>query len=58
MKMLTHLAYRAHAKNVIYQTIMHSFESARKRALADVYCCKMTSVMALDFHGLKGVINT
>ena len=32
-------------KNVMYQTIIHSFG----RALADVNCyCKMTSVMALD----------
>ena len=34
---------------MIYQTIIHSFESTRKVALADIICyCKMTSVMALD----------
>ena len=50
-------------KNVMYQTIIRSFESARKRMLADViYYCKTTSVVALDgiasFARLKDVINT
>ena len=49
-------------KKVIHHTIIHSFESARKSALADViYCCKMTSIMALDsltsFLRLKKVTN-
>ena len=43
-----------------YQRIIHSFESVRKRSLADVICyCKMTSVVALDsvmlFSCLKDV---
>ena len=29
---LTHLAYRVNGKKRIYQTIIHSFESARKEA--------------------------
>ena len=34
---------------MIYQTIIHSFDSARKTTLADIiYCCKMMSFMALD----------
>ena len=50
---LKHLAYRVNGKKVIYQTIIHSFESARKK-------CVM-SVMALDgimsFLRLKDVTN-
>ena len=46
---LTHLAYRANAKKVIHQTIIHSFKARGKRFLADVICyCKMTLGMALD----------
>ena len=42
---LTHLAYRVNAKNVIYPVL----NARGKRALADVICyCKMTSVMAFD----------
>ena len=34
---------------MIYQTIIHSLESARKVRAAEVICCsKMTSFMALD----------
>ena len=50
-------------KNMIYQTIIHSFENTRKSALADVICyCKMTSFMALDavtsFLRLKDITDT
>ena len=42
---LTHLAYRVNAKNVIYTVL----KARGKRALADVNSnCKVTSVMALD----------
>ena len=35
-------------KNVMYHTIIHSFDGAWKESLADVICyCKMRSVMAL-----------
>ena len=49
--------------SVIYQTIIHSAESARKFVLADVICYwKMTSFMALDgvmsFLRLKDVAKT
>ena len=61
---VTHLAYKANAKNVIYQLhVIHSFESASKHALADAICYfKMTSVVALDdvtsFSNLKDITNT
>ena len=50
-------------KNVIYQTIIHSFENSRKTGAGDViYYCKMMSGMALDgvtlFLHLKDVTNT
>ena len=53
---LTHLAYRVNGKkNVIYPTIIQSFEVRGKKALADVICyCKMTSVTALD--GVKSFL--
>ena len=58
----THLAYRVNVKKkVIYQTIIHSFESARTEHRVICYC-KMTSVMALDgvtlFLYLKDVTNS
>ena len=49
-------------KNMIYQTIIHSFESTRKTYPTDVIYCKMTSVMVLDsvmsFLRWKDITNT
>ena len=59
---LTHLAYRVNAKNVIYQTIIHSFESETKTRASWRHYCKMTSVLASDgvtaFLRLKDVLKT
>ena len=44
-----YLAYRANAKNVIYQTIKSVLKARGKRALADVNCyCKIMLVVACN----------